>query len=454
MLNSLNEPLVALPGGNQVTRKDSVADGSAFGTSIVALMVMMQWGIPFVMIGIPAWLTTQIMTLLVFSAVLFRFFFKKRYGVLDKWEVRMVAFLSYCYLVTVISNIFILNQSISEWGTSLTYLFPLMFVLAARPLGIKTGDILHGIVIACLVGGSLATADHFSPIAALNELTSKSAVSAAGRRLVLMHNESAFAIPILVALILDSKRFSHTLFLIAALSIISFSLLIISESRLAVGGAAIGSVIYLLFMYKGKWKFHIILTSICLFILIMPYIYDRYIQSLLYVLDGGLDKLTSVEDSTNFRRIEIAHFGNYFDKTFGLGYGLMTISPLKSNFLSQSMFSLSALYNVDYQMSMIDIRIYSALFQFGYIGLAGVIWLTYVTIKANISIGLRALNPYRQEIAAVGCTMIGYILSPLPANLFTADNTILIGGLIYALAALGLNEEKTIQANTVNFVAA
>lgn len=429
-----------------------LAPASTIASLIVALLIMMQWGIPFIMLGIPPWLTSQFMTISIFAFACLRVVSIGKYGKLTVAEIAIVLILAYCYFVTIIANKFIFRLPISDWMTSVAYIFPLLLILAAKPLRITACDILNGFVIACFLASCVAIADYLSPISALDALASRSTISSTGRRLVLMHNESAFAIGILISRLTQVKSIYQAKFLLMALSAICFSLLVISESRLAVGASAIGSLAFFLIFFKGKWKLPIAGVVAIAALLALPYIYDRYIVSLVYVLDGGFEKLASIEASTNFRKTEIAHFGRHFEETHGLGFGLMTISPNKNNFLSMSMFSLSALYNVDYQMSMIDVRIYSALFQFGYVGLLIVIWLTFITAKTNFAIAYRGRHPQRQALAAVGCVMMGFMLSPLPANLFTGENTILIGGLLYALTFLGLQEEKTRPHSSCNHV--
>lgn len=419
------------------------------GRFVVALVLLLQWGIPLNFVGIPPWMSIQVFSAIFFVISSWRIARSSKFGPLDGWEKGILAFIGYCYSVTVISNLLIFHYAFSEWASALTYIFPLLFILVAKVLNIRAGDILTGLIIATTICAALIVIDRISPLSAFDEMVSRSNLSDTGRRIVLMHNESAFAIVVLVGSLSSAKGFRSFMVRLLPLAMISFSLVVVAESRLAVGATSVGVLFFFFFIFRSRFKIPLFFLGIIMVVVIAPLVLDKYIDSLSKIgVFGQLDELTDAEDSTRFRITEMKHFQQYFDKTDGLGFGLMTVSPFKTNFIARSMISLSALYDVDYQMTLLDIRIYAALYQFGYIGLIGVLLLTYLVVTRTMGIGRRRIHPNSQMIGAVGCIALGYMISPIPANLFTADNTVLIGGLIYALTGIALHEEATIAKAT------
>jgi len=413
---------------------------------LVALALLLQWGLPLIFVGIPAWISIQAYSVFFFLAACWRLVRVGKYGSLDAWEIGIIVFMGYCYFVTIVASSFIFGYGISEWTTATIYIFPLLFIFVARVFDVKVRNILAGFVIATSISASLIIIDRIAPIAVFSDMLSRSTLSNTSRRIVLMHNESAFAMVILVGYLAGVKRLSQFIAGLIPLLMIGFSLVIVSESRLALGATMIGIGIFFFVVFRHRMKPVFFALGVVVLMASAPFLFSKYIDSLeKVVLTGRLDELTSQEETTRFRVTEIGHFENYFDMTNGFGFGLLTISPNKENFLSRSMFALSVLYDVDSQMGLVDIRMYAALYQFGYVGLACVLFLTVLVGTKCIGVGRRRLHPQSQMVGAVGCVTLAYLISPIPANLFTVDNTVLIGGLIYALTALALREEAALR---------
>jgi hypothetical protein len=158
------------------------------------------------------------------------------------------------------------------------------------------------------------------------------------------------------------------------------------------------------------------------------------------LLGKYLDKITSNaqyfnrDASVRFRTIEFQYFYDAFQHTYGLGFGVMSTGVGKKNILSYAANQAGYIYGTgSYGLGLSDIGIFSALTQFGYIGLIITLFMTGMASFKLIKYA-RA-DPRFWSAGAAGCLMLAFMLSPLPMNFFTLQWTVFVGNVLWFLAA-------------------
>lgn len=125
----------------------------------------------------------------------------------------------------------------------------------------------------------------------------------------------------------------------------------------------------------------------------------------------------------------------------------MSLSPNSPNILSDAMYKAGELYGAPgYPVGLVDIRLWAALFQFGWVGLGIVLWLTGMVWLKFIKASMVRAYQHRDEIGAMAGVVVGFMASSLPINLFTVDNTVSLGGLLIFLAYRASREVEALKS--------
>ncbi|KKB82371.1 hypothetical protein VW29_16260 [Devosia limi DSM 17137] len=406
----------------------------------IALLFVMPSGLPLSLFGVPAYQSDQIQIVIIAPLVGVRALQLLQRRWLDRWESTIMVFLLYCYFVSFISNSFFIPQPPDGWLPGLVLLVPLLLLFALDAFKITVKEVIDGLLIAALFAAMLVNVDRVSPIAGLDSYLHTAIHDPSLRRIVVMHNEMGFAFVILVARLLNMRTLGGALLYLAALALLSGPLFVVSETRLVIAAAVIGCMLYALLVYRSTVKALVLSVLAVIAAGLSPLIFGKYIDYAMAMGDLGDDP------SVRFRAIEILHFGQLFDQTAGFGFGLMSLSPNKPNILTDALFRDAALYGApDYWLSLVDIRIYGALYQFGYVGFVLVLGLTLIVAYRLWWCSREVAYTRRDDVGAVAATVVAFMLSPLPMNLFTAENTVTIGGMLWFLTARASREVRALR---------
>jgi hypothetical protein len=173
------------------------------------------------------------------------------------------------------------------------------------------------------------------------------------------------------------------------------------------------------------------------------YVVDKYLYGM-----QSLGQYFSNDVSASFRLIEDEHFEYFFQETMGLGFGFMSGSPEYLNVIAFSANYAGRDYGVgDYGLGLDDIGFWSALYQYGYFGLAITIFMTAQIILRMI----RYKGSDRTLTASLnllGLLTLGFMLSPISMNYFTLFYTAHLGMALWMLAHASDHQEgfnRTIQ---------
>lgn len=401
--------------------------------ALVALALLLPWGIPGLFIGIPQHISVQVQQLSIALGFLIVFVVwlrrPKFYG-----AVMVLPLVFFCYVVIVsfLYSNYIVYQPARAWLPGVITLAPALLIPCLIALRATDSEVLVGLVGSVVCAALLVIIDRFVQIDSLSTLTHRSTVLNASRRIVLMHNETVICAGVLLAVCLCSALQRSTRLLSATgLFALVYIMLFVHETRLTIASFIIGSTIYITAFWKNDLKFLILPAS--LFVMsflfyVFAGVYLQHFFSVFSFLEG--------DHSASFRLVQLSHFRYYFEETGGLGFGVMSSSPNVSNVISDGLYRWSEHYGApDYFLSLVDIRIFGAFFQYGYFGGIGVLLMTNLIVYFLISSSRDlSFSPQLRAIrVCLGCMVFAFMLSPLPQNFF-GDRTMTLGFLLMYIA--------------------
>lgn len=316
---------------------------------------------------------------------------------------------------------------LSEWLLAQYALTPLLVGFFLAVLRVKWRDVIHGVVCAAMVGAILTTVDQVHQLAFLDGFARGSINDINARRLVLLRVENGAAVVLVFASMIGagSPPRSRTLSLLA-LSVLVFALFKVSESRQSILAVVLGiAFLYLLGGVKGSRKlpsllFLLVAAPFVFFVFLAPYI-EKFVTASDYVEDGNI----------LIRLQALAFYYERFTNTYGLGFGILSNGDNATNFFAIA----HRVGNGVWPYFIADIGILSALVQFGWFGLALVIYMSYRVSKRLISTRRGQHAHSNMPAFAIGCYLLGCLIHPWPMNFFTLEWTALFGGLMLFVSA-------------------
>lgn len=411
--------------------------GTPKRTLLIVSLLCLWEGLPFALIGLPNIIGLQIYALVVFAGT-GAFISKaiKRKLKLGRWEGFSISLFFLCVLVSFIYSNFVRPQPLVAWIFAIYSVAPVLTLLALRALGCTIGDAIAAIFWTGFIGSVVVTATKIFDLGILNFYSRGSAFT--DSRVVFLKLETTFCLVIATIRLLHAKSGRQFILYALALAFTSYSTFVLTESRLAIMAVAIALVLTWLFIVSGKQKILIFLLAPVIVIPTFWFVSEKYLASF-----QGLDSYLSADTSASWREITINHFRQYFSETFGMGFGFMSANPAYNNVISYSSNYASVDYGVtNYAVGLDDIGIYSALYQYGYLGFVLISVMTLMMIYSlfkSINLG-----PGYRPVAATGALTAAFLISPISMNYFTLFYTGHIGGLLWFMAAESSRLRKTI----------
>lgn len=430
-------------GGATHRMARKTADGWSWKAVVAGLPSLMWVGIPVNFVGISDSIAAQLTgALIVATAIPFIVFTLARGGRFNTFENLLLLMITLVVTVTVISTTFIFPYGVSEWLPALYALTPLLLSFSFRLLNIRVIDIVRGMMIAAAFVSVLVLIDRISPMGALDGYGRLSSFGGLGsRRLVIMKTETAIGCCLFFVKLIDEKRIYQRLLALAGFLITLAYLSIVAESRLLMLAIILSLIVYVLFIVNWNKKIAIILIGAIGLSAIYPVFIQKYVDAFL-----GNDLYIERDASYTWRVLELNYYSQYYDKTSGIGFGLLSQSPDKANFVAFATNHGGALYGVsNYNLYLADTGIWGALFQFGYIGITFVTILTCAAALKLLWLGRRGSAPLRHELGIAGALMLFLFASPWPINFFTLQWSCMPGAIFCSLLVIGLYEEENLK---------
>lgn len=395
----------------------------------LSLMLLAPWGFPLCFFGVEQYLSMQLLLVGLAPATVYsvlRLMINQEKLSLPL-KVALGLFL-YCLLVSFISNSFFIPIPLSNWLPGTVYLTPILFVFVSSVFGFSPKHLLSAIVLSAFFCSVFVIIDQYAPMSAMDIYAHVTQDGGSVRRIVLFHNETAFASVICMARLLSpTASFKSRVFNIALSLPMIYSLAVISQSRLALAAALIGLSCYLAFVNKSRIRLAVIAAAALSAFAATPLAVNLYTERY------GSTNLSD-DNSYRVRRDEQDYFSGYFEETYGLGFGVMSQSINKPNLISNGLYYAAQSYGYpDAYFSLVDVRLLGALYQFGYLGFAIILAMSIYAAYICWQFSRTQASIGADEAGAFGCVIVGFLTSPLPANLFTADNTLMLGGFIWAV---------------------
>jgi len=404
--------------------------------AFIASILLLCQGFPFSLVGLPQYLGQQVAAaVILLGGMGWAFLAIRGFVKIGPWEIGIIAFFAYCALVSLISNTLIFPQAWSGWVPAFYTIVPVLLILPLRAMRVKVGHVISAIILVAAVGAFLQDLDQFHNLGFLDQYVRGSYLGST-RRLELFRTEMAFALVMCFARLLNTKKWRRRLLDLTVILLVGFALFVVAEGRLPIAASIIGCSIYLLVMYKNSKKPLVVSICIILAVAILPALLGKYIHYL-----NNIGDIRVNDRGVAFRAIEWVHFETIFEKTHGIGLGVMSTGADKNNVLSFATNYAGYLYGTgSYGAGLVDTGLWAAMFQFGYIGLALVIGMTVAVVRKLWMTG-RVSDEYhnRIECGALAAVVIGFMISPLPTNFFTTVLYTQYGGLLWFLAATAVS---------------
>ncbi len=401
---------------------------------ICAGLPLLWEGVPFAAVGLPRaggyYATSIAVAIGIVLFIIRKMNFSLRF---NKFTVSSMALAALFLIISVVSGLMFFTNPISDWFPELVYYSPCLLIFLILALDIRLSEIAWGIAIAAAFSAILVIIDSYSNLPMMESYLATSGFDYKARRIMLLKNEIGAASCLAFAWAATTRSFKVMAASAVILALVFFDLVKFIETRLVIGAVLLTMVAFTLLVPRLNRKIMVLVAGLVLAVTVAPLLFDKYIDQLEQM--GSL----SEDNSVSWRIQTVDHYQKYFDQTYGLGFGLMSLKEFKNNIISYSIWDAPTLYGIEHGawgFFLADTSYYGALFQFGYLGVALVLFMTCITAYSLIRYGLTRGLPYREAMAALGFFVLFLsILSPWPTNLFTLTWSMLSGNMLFACAA-------------------
>lgn len=416
---------------------------------LVALFFMRD-GVPAAFAGMPLATTNYLVVVIIFLGCLKWLLTDALNAPTPRILLTPIFFLAYCVAVAAIASTFIFNYALPEWAIGQYLIAPILVPIFLYTLGFRLQEIVTAILWSAVLASALMIVDQIAHMPQLDPFYRRSVAEGDGfRRIVLLKNEVNWAMVYLLIrmishILYSDKKYRFSLMNTIFICIIGYALFIIIESRLAIYSVLVSVAAFILFARIGLgWRIFLISISAFAVFTVLPFLLDKYIQAFTqssdYLRTGNL----------NIRFREFEYYWDYFLRTYGMGFGVMSAGPSFSNFIAWSGRYMVPGYD---GFGVQDLGIVGVLVQFGVIGFIWVIGINIGCLKRFAKAGRDPDNPNRLPAITSFCFMFGLLVAPLPMNFFTFGWTALFGWTLWymSVAAVMENNENRVWNSSKN----
>lgn len=390
-------------------------------------MLCLWEGFPF-----PLWGASNILGYQCFAVV--ALLLTAAYGVLvarrrvpfTRWHLLAALLFASCCFTSLVYSRYIAPQPFMAWGPAVYTVSPILTIFCLTVAGARLQDAEEAIYWTGFAGSLLLLFHNIFQLHFLDFYARGSAFS--DGRIVFFKLESTFAM--MIALVRAVNR--NTLPAMAGECIVAavtgYNVIVLSESRLAIFAFFLAIILTWTFVFKRERKLVVGVLGPLFALPVFGYVLATYLARF-----RSVGQYLNSDVSASFRKIEVQHFARFFGETHGLGFGFMSGSDKYDNVISFSTNKAGFLYGTGtYGLGLDDIGLYSALFQFGYLGLALILVMTVIMIF-TLARSVRRGDRYAPA-AACGMLAAAFMLSPISMNYFTLFYTAHFGGLLWFMA--------------------
>jgi hypothetical protein len=402
---------------------------------IFVITLLCLWeGFPLISLGAAPIAGCQIYALIVlvgFAAYVSKWMYGK--VKFTYWHLFASLLFGWCCFVSFCYSVLIFPQPWYQWVPSVFIVTPILTIFLLDAIHCEIGDVEDALLFTGAIGSGFVILDGLLGLHLLEGYVRGSPFS--GFHVVFFKLESTFGLVIAVVRMVVSKSKLRQLFAAIACMLMAYNIVVLTESRLAMATVLISLVFVFLFVLKIKQKLIVAVLSPMALVPIAIFVWRTYFQNF-----SGLGNYLSEDRSTNFRNLEIDHFQYLFDQTFGVGFGFMSYNREYDNVLTYAAYKMGKVVGTgDVGMQVLDTGIWSAMYQFGYVGLVFAVVLVALSVFQMIS--MRRYSGYETTVA-IGFAMAASMVSPISTNYYTIQFSAHIGALLFFIASRGKLERR------------
>jgi len=392
------------------------------------LLVTLTWeGLIPVFLGIPVHVGRYFICALILGGTLlwFRNFLTGRAVPVGE-NILLPILAIYCVIVTLNYSAFSAALPAREWMYAQYVLIPLCICFSLSVLGVTWKEIVVATVIAASFCSVISAIDQFYEFPMLDVFIRTSINNAENRRMFLMRLETGATVAILGTYLLANGRLNtRTLLLMALMLLNAYVLFRVSESRQSMLTVLLAVFYFVILGGIKKERLYYIVTlwpavfAYLLYLILGDYL-EKFLSSRNYIKDGNIEIRLQAMD----------FFWRQFEQTSGMGFGILSNGEDARNFYANAF----RVGNGEWGFMIADTGIFSALYQFGWIGLLFAVALAIWGAVMLIGAARHASREQRSVLLAFGCVLLSSIVHPWPTNLFTLEWTLLLGALSFYAA--------------------
>jgi len=344
------------------------------------------------------------------------------------WAIFAFILFLWCCLVSIIFSEFTSPQPLIQWLPAIYTVTPVLTIFLLTGLNVSLIDAQRAIFWTGLAASILVIGETLFHTGLLDFYARGSAFG--DGKIVFFKLVSAFAFMIALVQAVQARTPAQILFNVIAAGLLGYSSMFLAESRIVLMSILLASGLTWLFVLRGTRKF---VAGALAPLAVIPFLW--LILTRFFANFTSIDAYLADDVSSNWRRTTAQHFANYFEReTNGLGFGFMSGNANYNNIIAFSAARASQLYGVkDYVVTLDDIGIRSALYQYGYVGLALIFVMTVLCIFTLAQ--ARRIDARYAPVSAIGILMGALMISPVSMNYFTLFYTAHLGGLLWFMAA-------------------
>ncbi|NML12769.1 hypothetical protein HHL08_21980 [Sphingobium sp. AR-3-1] len=426
--------------GNHFVRS-AVPIKSNWGRIIfIALIFMLFSGVATLLAGLPSStgkFTAAGITLV--APLLFLAFMPRTFQLSRLTDFFPIGLFAWFLLVSFISNRYVYGYGYENWVPAMYMVVPLLTYYLWWGIGATLEDIVLGIMLTGLIATGVIIIDQFLHLPQLDELRRMSAFTDMNesRRIIFLKNECVMALLLTIVSLSKGKSLLGNIWLFFALGVMGFTIVQVFESRMALAAVAIAVLFYVLFSRAGAVRRVVMVGG--LIIIAVPasiYVFDRYLAPIF-----ALGISDYIEDyNVEIRLQSAAYWMGHFERTMGLGIGVMSVSPNQPNIQSSV---------IDQAFLLADMGMFGALYQYGIIGLIATVIATIYLIRRLFILGLQSTHPRAPEMFMMACFILAFELQPVPISFFTLQWSLPLGATLWYAMRRGDWESRQLEEVTM-----
>lgn len=401
--------------------------------ALFVALILLWDGLPFALVGLDRSLGMHATTLLMLVGIgMFTLRLLRGETKLDIWTLVPLLMFGAMLASTIVSSLYFFYNPIVTWIPALSNYSPVFLILFARVFDFRLSELLAGILFVSILSSAIVFVDHFYQLPLLEQYVGTSGFDRFNRRILMLKNDNAFGFMIALARMTTARTLNRILGYGAALALIGFNIVIVTEARLVVGAILVASGVYVLFILPGQRRALTATAGILMMAIAGPIVFSKYIDRIASTSDYATD-----DTSVSWRIITVNHYQKYFVESHYLGFGIMPTSPKNDNILTYSYYEASKLYGDVgnfWGIYLADTSLYGALYQFGFPGLFLAVFLSFFAFYRLIR-APRGATLYPYELKALGLGALFLVVSPWPLNFFGLSWSIMSGYELWAVAA-------------------